>query len=288
MELCKILCLPLQEVYVLIFLLDFKRYMKKLFLLLTTIVAFSSCNIKERVVYFQDVNNAEVISTLGVENMVFQPGDRLTIVVTSSLTPEDAVSYNLPIVTMQAGSVLGQNYSNQMSYYTVNPDGTIDVAGLGKVVATGKTRAELTDEIQAKLRSGLLNDAVVIVNAVNHYVTVLGEVKAPNRYPINKDNITLLEAIGMAGDLTIQGDRSNVLVMRNENGQVSNYYVDLRSKDVLASPVYYLKQNDVVYVQPNEVKSNQYINNANSIRQISTWLSLLSFITTTIILIKNW
>lgn len=278
----------MQEVYVLIFLLDFKRYMKKLFLLLTTIVAFSSCNIKERVVYFQDVNNAEVISTLGVENMVFQPGDRLTIVVSSCLTPEDAVSYNLPIVTMQAGSVSGQNYSNQMSYYTVNPDGTIDVAGLGKVVASGKTRAELTDEIQAKLRSGLLNDAVVIVNAVNHYVTVLGEVKAPNRYPINKDNITLLEAIGMAGDLTIQGDRSNVLVMRNENGQVSNYYVDLRSKDVLASPVYYLKQNDVVYVQPNEVKSNQYINNANSIRQISTWLSLLSFITTTIILIKNW
>lgn len=278
----------MQEVYVLIFLLDFKRYMKKLFLLLTTIVAFSSCNIKERVVYFQDVNNAEVISTLGVENMMFQPGDRLTIVVTSCLTPEDAVYYNLPIVTMQAGSVSGQNYSNQMSYYTVNPDGTIDVAGLGKVVASGKTRAELTDEIQAKLRSGLLNDAVVIVNAVNHYVTVLGEVKAPNRYPINKDNITLLEAIGMAGDLTIQGDRSNVLVMRNENGQVSNYYVDLRSKDVLASPVYYLKQNDVVYVQPNEVKSNQYINNANSIRQISTWLSLLSFITTTIILIKNW
>ena len=262
--------------------------MKKLFLLLTTIVAFSSCNIKERVVYFQDVNNAEVISTLGVENMMFQPGDRLTIVVTSCLTPEDAVSYNLPIVTMQAGSVSGQNYSNQMSYYTVNPDGTIDVAGLGKVVASGKTRAELTDEIQEKLRSGLLNDAVVIVNAVNHYVTVLGEVKAPNRYPINKDNITLLEAIGMAGDLTIQGDRSNVLVMRNENGQMSNYYVDLRSKDVLASPVYYLKQNDVVYVQPNEVKSNQYINNANSIRQISTWLSLLSFITTTIILIKNW
>jgi polysaccharide export outer membrane protein len=113
-------------------------------------------------------------------------------------------------------------------------------------------------------------------------------VKNPNRFQLNKDCITLLEAIGMAGDLTIQGDRSKVLVMRNENGQVANYYVDLRSKDVLSSPVYYLKQNDVVYVQPNEVKSNQYINNGNSIRQISTWLSLLSFITTTIILIKNW
>jgi hypothetical protein len=102
--------------------------MKKLLLLLTTILTFSSCNIKERVVYFQDITNSEVITTSEVENIPFQPGDRLTIVVTSSLTPEDAVSYNLPIVTMQAGSVLGQNYSNQMSYYTVAPDGTIDAS----------------------------------------------------------------------------------------------------------------------------------------------------------------
>lgn len=263
--------------------------MKKFFLLLTTaIVTFTSCNTKEKVVYFQDIQNAEVIQAQMVENLKFQPGDRLTIVVTSSLTPEDAVSYNLPIVTMQAGSVTGQNYSNQMSYYTVEPNGTIEVAGLGSMVIAGKSRSEVTEEIQNKLRNGLLNDAIVAVNPVNHYINILGEVKTPNRYLLNRDNITILEAITMAGDLTIQGDRSNILVMRNENGQVKNYYVDIRSKEILSSPVYYLKQNDVVYVQPNEVKSNGYVNNANSIRQISTWLSLLSFITTTIILIKNW
>ncbi len=263
--------------------------MKKFFLLLTTaIVTFTSCNTKEKVVYFQDIQNAEVIQAQMVENLKFQPGDRLTIVVTSSLTPEDAVSYNLPIVTMQAGSVTGQNYSNQMSYYTVEPNGTIEVAGLGSMVIAGKSRSEVTEEIQNKLRNGLLNDAIVAVNPVNHYINILGEVKTPNRYLLNRDNITILEAITMAGDLTIQGDRSNILVMRNENGQVKNYYVDIRSKEILSSPVYYLKQNDVVYVQPNEVKSNNYVNNGNSIRQISTWLSLLSFITTTIILIKNW
>ena len=263
--------------------------MKKFFLLLTTaIVTFTSCNTKEKVVYFQDIQNAEVIQAQMVENLKFQPGDRLTIVVTSSLTPEDVVSYNLPIVTMQAGSVTGQNYSNQMSYYTVEPNGTIEVAGLGSMVIAGKSRSEVTEEIQNKLRNGLLNDAIVAVNPVNHYINILGEVKTPNRYLLNRDNITILEAITMAGDLTIQGDRSNILVMRNENGQVKNYYVDIRSKDILSSPVYYLKQNDLVYVQPNEVKSNGYVNNANSIRQISTWLSLLSFITTTIILIKNW
>lgn len=263
--------------------------MKKFFLLLTTaIVTFTSCNTKEKVVYFQDIQHAEVIQAQMVENLKFQPGDRLTIVVTSSLTPEDAVSYNLPIVTMQAGSVTGQNYSNQMSYYTVEPDGTIEVAGLGKMVIAGKSRSEVTEELQNKLRNGLLNDAIVAVNPVNHYINILGEVKTPNRYLLNKDNITILEAITMAGDLTIQGDRSRILVMRNDDGQVKNYYVDLRSKDILSSPAYYLKQNDVVYVQPNEVKSNNYVNNGNSIRQISTWLSLLSFITTTIILIKNW
>ena len=263
--------------------------MKKFFLLLTTaIVTFTSCNTKEKVVYFQDIQHAEVIQAQMVENLKFQPGDRLTIVVTSSLTPEDAVSYNLPIVTMQAGSVTGQNYSNQMSYYTVEPDGMIEVAGLGRMVIAGKSRSEVTEELQNKLRNGLLNDAIVAVNPVNQYINILGEVKTPNRYLLNKDNITILEAITMAGDLTIQGDRSNILVMRNENGQVKNYYMDIRSKDIFSSPAFYLKQNDIVYVQPNEVKSNNYVNNGNSIRQISTWLSLLSFITTTNILIKNW
>ena len=263
--------------------------MKKISLLLAlSTLVFASCNTKEKVVYFQDLSASEVIATQSVDYLTFQPGDRMTIVVTSSLTPDAAVSFNLPIVTMQAGSITGQNYSNQMSYYTVEPNGMIDLPGIGQVKAEGKTRAELTATIQEKLRAGLLNDAIVTINPVNHYVTVLGEVKTPNRFLLNRDNVTLLEVIGMAGDLTIQGDRSNILVMRTENGQVTNYHVDLRSKSVMASPVYYLKQNDVVYVQPNEVKSNQATNNGNSIRQISTWLSLLSFITTTIILIKNW
>lgn len=263
--------------------------MKKLSLLFAlVVVAFTSCNTKEKVVYFQDLSANEAVQTQAVEYLKFQPGDKMTIVVTSSLTPDAAVSFNLPIVTMQAGAISGQSSSNQMSYYTVNEDGTIDMPGIGSIVAGGKTRSELTSEIQNKLRKGLLNDAIVSINPVNQTITVLGEVKTPSRYVLNKDNVTLLEVIGMAGDLTIQGDRSNVLVMRNENGVVTNYYVDLRSKDVISSPVFYLKQNDVVYVQPNEVKSNQSTNNGNSIRQISTWLSLLSFITTTIILIKNW
>ena len=96
--------------------------MKKIPLLLALVaLAFTSCNTKEKVVYFQDLSATEVIATQSIDYLTFQPGDRMTIVVTSSLTPDAAVSFNLPIVTMQAGSITGQNYSNQMSYYTVEP-----------------------------------------------------------------------------------------------------------------------------------------------------------------------
>ena len=260
--------------------------MKKIFLLIsTTIMMFTSCNVKERVIYFQDFQDKESITTQVIDEITFQPGDRLRILVTSSLTPEDAMCFNLSTSNNSASAM---NNTNNSPQYTVSSEGTIEVAGVGTVVAQGKTRSQLTQEIQNRLRNGLLNDAIVTITPSNQYINILGEVKSPHRFSIDRDNLTLLEAIAMAGDLTIQGDRSNVIVMRNENGVITNYHVDLRSKDVLSSPVYHLQANDVVYVQPNNVKSNQYINNGNSIRQISTWLSLLSFITTTIILIKNW
>lgn len=262
--------------------------MKQLFITLAAILlVFTSCNTKEKVIYFQDLTPGTVTNSQAIEEIKFQPGDKLSIVVTSCLTPEAAANFNLPVITTSA--VSGATYSNnQVAYYTVNTDGTIQVPGVGTVIVANKTRTEVTEEIQNALRKGLLNDAVVTINTANQYVTILGEIKAPGRYLITRDNLTLLEAIGMAGDLTIQGERSKILVMRQEGSELKSYYVDLRSKDVFASPVYNLKQNDVIYVEPNAVRSNQYVNNANSIRQVSTWLSLLSFITSTIILIKNW
>jgi polysaccharide export outer membrane protein len=125
------------------------------------------------------------------------------------------------------------------------------------------------------------------VNTYDQYLTVLGEVKTPGRVAINKDNITILEAIGQVGDLTIQGRRDQILVIRQEGNESKTYYVDLRSKDLLSSPVYNLKQNDVVYVQPNKVKQGQSTNNDNSVRSISTWLSISSLLTSIAILITN-
>lgn len=262
--------------------------MKRLFITLAAVLMlFSSCNIREKVVYFQDLTTETIANSQSIEEIKFMPGDKLSIVVTSCLTPEAAANFNLPVITTSA--VAGTTYSNnQVAYYTVNTDGTIQVPGVGEIKVEGKTRTEVTEIIQNALRDGLLNDAVVTISTANQYITILGEVKNPGRYPITRDNLTLLEALGMAGDLNIQANRSRILVLRQEGKETKNYYVDIRSKDFFASPVFNLKQNDVVYIEPNVVKSNQYTNNANSVRQVSTWLSLLSFITTTIILIKDW
>ena len=262
--------------------------MKRLFITLAAVLMlFSSCNIREKVVYFQDLTTETIAKSQSIEEIKFMPGDKLSIVVTSCLTPEAAADFNLPVITTSA--VAGTTYSNnQVAYYTVNTDGTIQVPGVGEIKVEGKTRTEVTEIIQNALRDGLLNDAVVTISTANQYITILGEVKNPGRYLITRDNLTLLEALGMAGDLNIQANRSRILVLRQEGKETKNYYVDIRSKDFFASPVFNLKQNDVVYIEPNVVKSNQYTNNANSVRQVSTWLSLLSFITTTIILIKDW
>ena len=106
----------------------------------------------------------------------------------------------------------------------------------------------------------------------------MGEVRNPGKQTITKDRLTIIEALGAAGDLTIHGCRDNILVLRQEGNETKSYYVDLRSKDVMNSPVYNLRQNDVVYVQPNKVKMGQSTNNDNSLRTISTWISIASFL----------
>jgi len=261
--------------------------MKKVLLLIAAVaLMFTSCKTHEKIIYLQDTTNGDIVPTQAISPLKYMPGDKLTVIVTSSATPQLAVQFNLPVVTMQAGSS-NRSYSNQIAMYTVDEYGKIDVPTLGSVKVQGLTRAEVAAKIQSQLRNGHLRDAVVTVNTYDQYVTVLGEVRTPGRIQIGKDNMTILEAIGQVGDLTIQGRRDQVLVVRQEGAESKTYYVDLRSKDLLSSPVYNLKQNDVVYVQPNKVKQGQSTNNDNSVRSISTWLSISSLLTSIAILITN-
>ena len=258
-----------------------------LLIIVAALLTFSSCRTTKKVLYFQDMTQNEEIATQAVEPLKFEPGDRLTVIVTSGKTPDLAVSYNLPVMTIQAGTTT-QPYSNQISPYTVDENGCIDVPSLGKVKVAGLTRAQVSATIQDKLRNGnLLKDAVVTVNAYDQYVTIMGEVKNPGKINIRRDNITLLQALGEAGDLTIQARRDSILVIRQEGNVSKSYFVDLRSKNLLNSPVYNLKQNDIVYVKPNKVRAGQSTVNDNSARSISTWLSISSFLLSLAILIFN-
>ncbi len=250
--------------------------MKKILLLaLSAGLLFTSCKTEQKVLYLQDVTSGETFTTNAIQPLKLQAGDKLNIIVTSSSTPEIAQQFNLPVVTVQAGSP-SRSYSNQVALYTIDENGNVDVPTLGRIKVSGLTRSEASEKIQTMLRANLLRDAVVTISASEQFVTVLGEVVRPGQIAIDRDNITLLEALGKAGDLTIQGRRDQVKVIRQEGGVTKTYFVDLRSKSLFNSPVYNLQQNDVVYVSPNKVRVGQATNNDNSVRSISTWLSVSS------------
>ena len=256
-----------------------KIVMNRIFIALAmALIVLSSCKTREKVLYFQDAENWSSIKTKAIEPLTLLPGDKLSVVVTSSATPELAQKFNLPIVTLQAGGTT-RSYSNQISLYTIDENGCIDIPTLGRVKVQGLTRSQAAEHIQKEMRDGgHLRDAVVTISAYDQYVTIMGEVKSPGRLPINRDNMTILEAIGQAGDLTIQARRDRIMVIRQEGDISKTYYVDIRSKDIFNSPVYNLKQNDVIYVEPNKVRMGQSTNNDNSVRSISTWLSVSSIL----------
>lgn len=259
--------------------------MKKIFFILASVILlFSSCRTQEKVLYFQDVVNQETIATQTSTDIKFEPGDKMSIVV-SSRKPELAAPFNLPMANVQAGST-SRVGSNQISLYTIDSEGCVEIPVVGKVKIGGLSRSEATEKIQSALRDReLLIDAVVTINVYEQYISVLGEVKNPGRINVTQDNITILEALAQAGDLTIQARRDRILVLRKEGNETMPYYVDIRSKDIMNSPVFYLSQNDVVYVEPNKVRTGQSTVNDNNVRAISTWLSISSFLVTLGVLI---
>ena len=251
-------------------------------------IMLSSCASTERITYFQDVRPGEQI-TQGITPVTVkvQPEDKISIIVNSK-DPLLADLFNLPIVSRQLGTKnSGSGSSSQgISGYTVRQDGTIDFPVLGSVYVAGMTREEIAAHIKSELISqNLIKDPVVTVEFMNLTVSVLGEVANPGRYSIDKDYITLLEALSMAGDMTIFGKRDKVLVLREVEGQQRVYGVDLRSAEQLYnSPVYYLQQDDVVYVEPNSMRARQSTVNGNNVLSATFWMSLVSLITTVTVL----
>lgn len=243
-----------------------------------------------KVAYFQDVQPGTPEQVLNRLDIRVRPEDKISIIVNSK-DPLLMELFNLPTVSRQIGSGSGSSGSSSqgLSGYTVDKSGNIDFPVLGAVHVAGMTREEIASYIKEELvEKNLVKDPIVTVEFQNLTVSVLGEVASPGRYNIDKDRLSLLDAISMAGDLTINGKRDNVLVQREENGKKVLYKVDLNSGlDLYASPVYYLQQNDIIYVEPNSMRARQATVNGNSIRTPSFWISLVSLATTVTVLIVS-
>ncbi len=262
--------------------------MNRLILILCLVMGLTACKTPEKFNYIQDIEPGVAQPIESRQSIIIQPKDMLSIVV-STKDPELSAIFNLGVQTNRAGYAK-ENYSSgqYLSGYVVDNNGDIDFPVLGKIHAAGLSRWALQEKIAHELTErDLLKDMVVTIEFMNFKVSVLGEVKNPGTYSIEGDKVTVLEAIAMAGDLTIYGLRDEVYVIREENGERQNFKLDLRSKEIFNSPAYYLRQNDIIYVQPNEVRAGQSTINQNSVRSISLWLSISSLLTSIAILIVN-
>lgn len=262
--------------------------MKKILSTLTALallLGLVSCNPEtyKKINYLQDVQDNTSMSMKVNRGIIIQPQDQLSIIVTSR-DPRMAIPFNLSVASYYAGSEISSTGASQrITGYVVSNEGDIQFPSLGALHVAGLNRWELQDLIKDRLNDeGLLKDATVTVEFLNFKVSVLGEVAAPGTYSVTGDKITILQALALARDLTIYGQRENVQVIREQNGKRQIYVMDLTNSSIFDSPAYYLQQNDVVYVTPSKVRAGQGEINENYFKSGSFWISLASISMTTI------
>ncbi len=223
-------------------------------LLLSFFLFLSSCVSTRKSVYFVDQKDATLPSTTVIPESIIQKNDLLGISV-SSLNPTASAVFNAPNISYANASSATNGGTLQSSGYLVDANGNIQFPILGNVKAAGLTGNALREVIVSSLTDKkLLVDPIVSVRYLNFKVTVLGEVANPTVINVPNEKITLLEALGLAGDLTIFGKRENVMVIREEGNQKIIKRLDLNTSELFNSPFYYLKSNDIVYVEPNKAR----------------------------------
>ncbi|WP_034691083.1 polysaccharide biosynthesis/export family protein [Kaistella palustris] len=231
--------------------------LKKIFILSTLLLLVFSCKPKENMVYMdKDTSGYEQqVKQAVFEGSHLQTGDLLDIKVTAF--DENAVRpFNLHSMN-QSGDMtetrITQTPQNNPVGYLVDNEGFILFPVLGKIFVQGMTMSQLRQDLEKRLLE-YLTDPLVSIRQLNFNITVLGEVKKPGQYTSPSDKVTILQALGMAGDMTDNGDRTNAKLVRHENGIDNTYTVDFTDKNITAAPYYYMQQNDVLYVQPDDNK----------------------------------
>lgn len=269
--------------------------MKQILLIILTALMLSACNAYEKVAYVQNAGTQHVYNEntkAVIPEVILKAGDLLTITVNSN-TPEAAAPFNLPLIP---GGESMKNYAigsstisggGGLQNYLVDNEGNIVFPIIGKIKAAGLTKSQLSDTLSARICPAYIKDEpIVLIRYANYKVSVLGEVARPGLLNINNERLSIFEAISMAGDLTIYGRRDNLLIIReNVNGERETVRIDLRDSKLIDSEYYYLQQNDVLYVQPNNQKARStFIGQAEtlSLSVVSTLISITTLVVTLI------
>lgn len=253
-------------------------------LALMALILFACKTNNVNLTYFSNAADGAVLGTNDYE-IKLAPDDELMITVTS-LVPAATEAFNLPLSSVSPMSQLPlQNTQRQYATYLVDKEGSITMPVLGKVKLGGLTTREAEDTLR-RLISKSVDDPVVVVRLVNFKVNVIGEVNAPAVVEVKSERFSVLDAIAAAGDLSIYGLRDQVFVVREENGAKTFHRLDLTAANVVASPYFYLRQNDVVYVAPNNIRidnSKYNQNNSYKLTVISTIVSAASVVASLVI-----
>lgn len=271
--------------------------MKRTLILLAVLAAMlASCGTPKEIVYFQDIKGETTLRAEKAEPIRLKPTDQISVIV-NSRDPQVTAMFNLPYYTKRIGDSQSLTSSNAVvansqtgvSGYTVDSDGYIDFPVLGKILVAGLTREEAEETIKEELLdSRQIKDPVVIIEFMNLGFSILGEVNKPGRYKIDRDRFTVLDAIGLAGDLTINGRRDNVLLVRHDGSKDHTYTMNLMdARKLYASPAFYIQQGDVIYVTPNDKRIRESTVNANNVRSTSFWISLTSLLTSVGLFVLN-
>lgn len=260
--------------------------MKKIFLFLLVATALGSCTSYKHVPYMQDietVNNST--QNLPLYDARIMPKDLLSITVNTS-DPKAASPFNLTVQTPINAALtnITTTTSPSLQQYLVNNEGEIDFPVVGRLKVGGLTKNEAEDLIREQLKPYLKETPIVTVRMANYKIAVLGEVARPGSFTVSNEKVNVLEALAMAGDMTVYGLRTNVKLIREDaDGKRSIHELDLTKSDLVLSPYYYLKQNDILYVTPNQTKARS----SDIGTTTTTWISATSIMVSIASLIVN-
>lgn len=245
------------------------------------ILSFLSCTQSKQVYYLNGLGNENSErKAQDIENPIVQKGDQLSIFV-SSLNVEQATYFNMSnFSAIQINSAQQSQSANPIMGYMVEANGKINFPKLGEIEVAGMRREELEKYLETALKD-YIKDPVVSVRCINFRITVLGEVAKPGTFHVPYHNLNVLQALGMAGDLTINGVRNEMILIRKTETGEQSIVMDLTSKEFLKSPYFYLQSGDVIYVKPNRTK----INTSSTFFQV--WPTVVSAITLLVLVVTN-